>query len=256
MRVIAVASGKGGVGKTTIVTNLGAILAEVFKRDVTIIDCNVTTSHLALHLGIYYSPVTLNKVLRGEYPVEDSIFVHFTGLKVIPASLSVDDLKGVDLVKLPEILRQLEEKTEIVLLDAAPGFGREALSAIRAANEILYVTTPYIPAVMDIVRAQEIVREIGVKPIGIVLNMVRGSRHELKAKEIEELVGLPVIAKIKFDENLLKSLALKLPLITYNSKCDSCRELIKLASYLIGEPYVEKSFWRRLLEKLRLRRKI
>ena len=62
-RIIGVVSGKGGVGKTTLVANLGAALASLYKKDVIVVDCNVTTSHLGLYLGMYYYPISLNKVL-------------------------------------------------------------------------------------------------------------------------------------------------------------------------------------------------
>ena len=65
-RVIGVISGKGGVGKTTVVANLGAIFAQKYKKDVVIVDCNVSTSHLGLYLGMYYTPITLKQVLKGD----------------------------------------------------------------------------------------------------------------------------------------------------------------------------------------------
>ncbi|MFH8092887.1 MAG: AAA family ATPase, partial [Candidatus Aenigmatarchaeota archaeon] len=148
-RIISIVSGKGGVGKTTLTINLGAVLASEYKTNTTIVDCNISTSHLGLYLGIYYSPITINKVLMGEANIEESIYEHFTGMKIIPASLSLKDLSGVDVFGLKNAIKDLEGKTDIILLDAAPGLGREALSAIRASDEVLFVTTPFIPAVMD-----------------------------------------------------------------------------------------------------------
>lgn len=80
-RIIGVISGKGGVGKTTVVANLGVILASEFKKDVIIVDCNISTSHLALYLGMYYCPITLNQVLKGEAKIEDAMYeYHVSGL--------------------------------------------------------------------------------------------------------------------------------------------------------------------------------
>ncbi|MFH0961922.1 MAG: AAA family ATPase, partial [archaeon] len=83
-RVIGIISGKGGVGKTTLVSNLGAVLAEEFKKDVVVLDCNFTTSHLGLYLGLYQTPITLNTVLQGKAELEDAIYTHRSGMKVIP----------------------------------------------------------------------------------------------------------------------------------------------------------------------------
>ncbi len=253
VRIIGIVSGKGGVGKTTVGLNLGAALAHHFKKNVTIVDCNVTTSHLGLYLGMYYCPITLNKVLRGEYTVEEAVQQHHTGLKVIPASLSLTDLEGIDITEIRNSLKSIFDKNDIILLDASPGLGREAVATLRASDEVLYITNPYIPFAMDIVRNQEIVNEIGVKPIGIALNMVHDKKYEMNKKEIEELTRLPVIAKIPFDRNIHKSLALKTPVVTYKPYTAASKEIINLASNLIGETYNFEGALQRFLRKLRLR---
>ena len=253
VRVIGIISGKGGVGKTTIGLNIGTALAYHFKKNVTIVDCNVTTSHLGLYLGMYYCPITLNKVLRGEYTIEEAIQQHHTGLKVVPASLSLTDLEGIDVTEIRNSIKSIFDKNDIILLDGSPGLGREAVATLRASDEILYITNPYIPFAMDIVRNQEIVNEIGVKPLGIILNMVHGKKHEMNKKEIEELTRLPVIATIPFDRNVHKSLALKVPIVTYKPNTRASKEIIKLASDLIGESYEFEGALQRFLRKLRLR---
>ena len=184
VRIIGIVSGKGGTGKTTVSLNLGAVLAKHYKKNVTLVDCNVTTSHLNLYLGMYYCPVTLNKVLRGENKIEESIHEHFSGMKIIPASLSLSDLEGIDITELRENLKGILDKNDIIILDSGPGLGREAMATIKSSDELIYVTNPYIPFIMDIIRCQEVVNELGIKPLGIVLNMVHGKRHEMTKGEI------------------------------------------------------------------------
>jgi septum site-determining protein MinD len=62
-RIIGIVSGKGGTGKTTAAVNIGAALAMRHKKDVIIVDCNITTSHLGMYMGLYYYPISLNHVL-------------------------------------------------------------------------------------------------------------------------------------------------------------------------------------------------
>ena len=169
-KIIGIVSGKGGTGKTTVAINLGTAISQHLKRSVTLIDCNVTTSHLGLHLGMYNHTIALNHVLREEHNIEDAVYDHFSGIKIIPASLSPKDLHGVDIVKLREKVRDIAYRNDMVFIDSCPGLGREAIGAIKACDEILYVTNPNIPAVMDIVRCQEVVSELGAKPLGIVQN--------------------------------------------------------------------------------------
>ena len=243
-------SGKGGVGKTTLVVNLGAVLAQHFKKKVTAVDCNVTASHLGLHLGMYYWPATLNKVLRGENSVEEAIYKHFSGMKVIPASLSLVELEGVDVGKIKNGIEPVFEDNDLVLLDTSPGLGREAISALKSSEEVIYVTTPFFPSVLDVVRTHEVAKELGVKPIGVVLNMVKRERHEMSKVEVEQLTGLPVIATVPYDKNVEKSLVTKMPVVNLNPNAAASKEFFKLAASLIGVPYKTESLLSKIIDKI------
>jgi septum site-determining protein MinD len=253
-RIIGIVSGKGGVGKTTIALNLGAALAQRFKKNVTLIDCNVTTSHVGLYLGMYYCPSTLNKVLRGEIGIEEAIYEHFSGMKVVPASLTLSELEGIDVVLLKDSIGSISNKNDIILLDSGPGLGRETIAVLKASNELIYVTTPHVPSVMDIVRCQVIAEENRVRPLGIVLNMVNKEKYEMTRREIEELTKLPVIASIPFDKNVNRSLALRIPLVAFKPKSRASKELFKLTEKLLGETYYTKNRLSRIFQKLKLRR--
>ncbi len=253
-RVISIFSAKGGVGKTTVATNLGVALTK-FNRRVTIVDCNLTTSHLSLYLGIYYTPITLNKVLRGEYSINEAIIDHYTGLKIIPASLSITDLENVDMSKIRNVIEKLIPQNDFILVDSAPGLGREALSGLKSADEVIYVTIPHVPAVLDIVRAQELAREVNVKPIGIILNMVYGERHEMSKAEVEQLTGLPVIASIPYSKEINRSVSLKAPIVALNPKSKVSREFFRLAAFLSGMPYTEETIVEKIGRKLRIIKK-
>ncbi|MCX8179510.1 MAG: cell division ATPase MinD, partial [Candidatus Aenigmarchaeota archaeon] len=243
--------GKGGVGKTTLTINIGSALATEYKTDVTVVDCNISTSHLGLYLGMYYSPITINKVLTGEATIDESIYQHFTGMKIIPASLSLKDLSGVDVFGLKNAIKNLQGKTDIVLLDAAPGLGRETLSAIKASDEVLFVTTPFVPAIMDIIKMKRLVEEMDVKINGIVLNMVRKEKYEVTKDEVEKLTELPVISTIPEDRNVPKSLSAKAPIVVLYPNSPASIELKSLAAMLIGEYYEPKNILARFVEKFK-----
>jgi len=248
-RTIGVISGKGGVGKTTIVANLGAALAHRFKKDVTIVDCNLTASHLSLSLGMHYHPVTLNHVLRKEKHINEAIYNHPSGMKIIPASLHLKDLIKTDISKLGRHLKKLKGKTEIIFLDSSPGLGKEAVETIKASEELIFVTRPDIMSVSDVIRGKEFIGKIKKEPIGIVLNMVTRGGHELTQKEVEIMTELPVIAVIPHDKSVPKSLAKRIPVVLHKPRSSASKELRKLAGFIIGEK--ELGFWSRLIRFLK-----
>ncbi len=243
-RVIGIVSGKGGVGKTTVTINLGAALAAIGKK-VTIIDCNITTSHMGAYLGMYYCPVTINQVLRGEADIDEIIYEHHSGMKVIPASLKIEDMKGIDFIKLKEVINKLSDDG-IVLLDSSPGLGREASITIQASNEILYVSTLYIPSIIDVLKCKEISKEFGAKHIGLVLNMVTGESYELAKRDAEELTGLDVVSVIPFDKNIQRSLAANAITVQRFPSSKSSVAFKKLAAFIVNEEYKET-----FIEKIR-----
>ncbi len=233
-RIIGVVSGKGGVGKTTVVTNLGVELVTKFKKDVVIIDCNITTSHLSMVMGMHFLPITLNQVLKGNVPIENAVYTHPTGLKIIPASLAVKDVEGIDAGELKKAVKHLLGKVDIILLDAAPCLGREAKMTLDVSEELLFVTTPYVPSVMDTIRTKEMADASKTK-LGIVLNMMENVRHELSIKEIQNLTEMPILAAVPYDKNVLKSLAAKQPVVVYNPYCKAAKQFIKLGKEITGE---------------------
>ncbi len=254
-RVIGILSGKGGVGKTTTVANVGTALASKFKKNVIIVDCNITTSHLSLYLGMYYSPVTLNQVLTGKAKIHEAIYdYHVPGLRVIPASLSLKDLRGVDVSRLKKTIKKLSGEADIVLLDSAPGLGREAMATMRASDEVLFISTPFVPSTMDIIKSHQVALEVGVKPIGIMLNMVGKERYELSVEEVEQLAELPVTISVPMDKNVLRSLALKTPVVLFDPSAPASRQFFELSGKLVGEKYRPDTFLTKLMRLFGLAR--
>ena len=116
MRLITITSGKGGVGKTTSAINLGAALNS-FGKEVIIVDANLTTPNVGLHLGAPIVPVNLNHVLSGKAKVADAIYEHDSGTKIIPSSLSVKELRRLNHKKLKDVGKKLRKMADFVIFD-------------------------------------------------------------------------------------------------------------------------------------------
>jgi cell division ATPase MinD len=251
-RVVGIISGKGGVGKTTLALNMAAALGRHYGMRTALVDCNVTTSHIALHLGNYHYPRTLNHVLRGEANIHEASYDIFDGVNLVPASISLRDLEGIDIVNLKDNVRELAEKHDIVLLDSAPGLGREAMGALRAADEVVMVANPNVLSVTDLLRCSEVCEELGVKPVGIIMNMVHRDRYEIDRQEVERLTGIPVIGSIPYHHKMRRSTSMHAPLVLMKPKDKVSREIIRLTSHVAGLPYPYATRFEGLRRRLRL----
>ena len=249
-RTIAVISGKGGVGKTTIVSNLAVTLTEL-GRNVVAIDANPTTPNLGLHLGMHLAPKTLHNVLRGEVSANDATYYHPLGFKIIPSSMATADLQNVDVARLPEITMSLANRYDYILLDSAAGLGREAVASMTAADDILIVTNPNWPSVVDAMKTIQIAHAMKKDILGIVVNRVGMKPPELLYYEIENILGEKIIAEIPEDANVEHSIAYKQPLVSYDIHSPAAVEMRRLAHTIFGIPFDYKKPKRPLLGRFK-----
>ncbi|MDD4250987.1 MAG: cell division ATPase MinD [Candidatus ainarchaeum sp.] len=257
VRVITIASGKGGTGKTTLTANLGICLSRLGKK-VLLIDADVAMANLSLILGMQSSPITLHDVLLGEAQVHDSIYDGPQGIHFIPSGLSLDNYKRVDSERLSSIVKELEDSYDYILLDAAAGIEKNVLSAFCASQETLLVTMPTSPAIADALKTKLVAQRLGSKVIGVVINFVMGEKGEITKQETSSILELPIYGSVPYDSEVRKSFMQQnvAPVSIRKPDAVSSKEFLKIASRLTGlkvqENIVEKKgFFSRLFSKFR-----
>jgi septum site-determining protein MinD len=240
------------VGKTTLVANLGAALASMGK-DVVVLDANLTTPNLGMHLGFPLFPTTLHDVIKGKAKLIEATYAHDSGLRLIPAGISLKDMKGADPRELPSVLLDLLGGADIVLIDAAAGLGREALAAIEAADELLLITNPELPAVTDALKAAKLAEQVGTKVSGLVVNRIAKKPHEMTRNQIAGMLeGIDVLAEIPEDIAVQESISKRVPVVSHKPKAASSQSIRQLAYRLIGEEIkIQKPWHQRLFGFLR-----
>lgn len=252
MRIISVVSGKGGVGKTTLVAGIGSALAQEFGKKVILVDCNMTTAHLGLYMGIESHPTTLNHVIsNSRVKAKDAIYEHFTGAMVMPSSLALKDLGGIDMANMKSVISKIRREfsdVDFVLLDCAPGFGREAMAGMRASEEVLFVTMPYLPSIMDIIKCGQVASDLELKPLGLVVNMMKKDKHEMNMRDIENITDMKVIAEIPFHHDATKSLHARIPITAHRPDSKVSRAIRKVSGEIAGVEYREDGFFSRLIK--------
>ncbi|MBN2042442.1 MAG: cell division ATPase MinD [Candidatus Aenigmarchaeota archaeon] len=237
-KIVGVVSGKGGVGKTTFVSNMGMALTEM-AADITVVDADLSTSNLGLQLGLYQFPVGLQDALNGRMDVNNTIYMHPSGLRIIPSSVSLEYINQViNPYRLKNLLSGIEG---IVMIDSPPGLGRDVSLVLKACDDVIVITNPEITAVTDAFKVVEVSRGMGKEPSGIVINRSRG-KHELKPQEIEDMCGVKVVGIIPEDDTIRRSIYEKVPLVKYRPYSPASLAFRRLAAEMMGIEYRKPMF--------------
>ena len=243
-KVFGVIALKGGVGKTSVVANLGAALAKEFNKKVLLIDANFSTPHLGLHLGLVNPKNTLHHALNGKSTIHDAIYNHPLNFDIIPGALSYSQ---VDPLKLSKAIEPLKENYDVILIDSSPSLNDEIFATMSASDELLVVSTPDFPTLSSTVRAIKIAKKKSTPIRGIIINKAHGKKFELSSKDIAKTSEIDVLATIPDDIHVLASLAEMTPVVQTKPNREVSIMFKKLAASLVNEQYQSQ----KLLSKIR-----
>ncbi len=186
VKVIAVASGKGGVGKTNLSVNLGTALAQGGRR-VLLMDADLGLANVDVMLGL--SPRrNLSHVIAGEATLEEVIMQAPEGLGIIPAASGIQrmaELAPAEHAGLIRCFSELSQDLEYLIVDTAAGISDSVMSFSRAAREVLVVVCDEPSSITDAYALIKVLnRDYRVQRFHVVANRVRGPREgqELFAK--------------------------------------------------------------------------
>jgi septum site-determining protein MinD len=173
VEAFAVASGKGGTGKTTSTLALGMALAD--RYDVTVVDADTGMANLLFHAGLDDAAVTLHDLLveEADAAVADAVYDRF-GMKVVPCGTSLAAFRAADPERLRDVVAELAADTDVLLLDSPAALGsKSAVLPVVLADRTVIVLQPTIPALSDGLKVQEYARSYGTETAGTLFNRVR-----------------------------------------------------------------------------------
>lgn len=189
VQVIAVTSGKGGVGKTNVVANLALAMAQTGKR-VMVLDADLGLSNLDVLLGLV--PVhTLEHVLAGEKRLDEIILTGPAGVQILPASSGIQELTVLTSDQ-QQLLRdefdRLAQDVDVLLIDTGAGISSNVLFFAVAAQEIMVVASPEPTSITDAYALMKVLSSrFSEKRFRLLVNMVR--RRE-EGPEVYRKIGL------------------------------------------------------------------
>lgn len=182
----AIASAKGGVGKTTTVANLGVALAST-GRDVVVVDADIGMANLAETLGVDPDRATLHDVLHGTAALEDALYDGPQGVTVLPGSTALSDYRDANISGLPSVFEELEARFDTVIVDTGAGLSHDTALPLELADEVVLVSTPQPQSLGDTDKTRELVERLGGSVAGVVLTR---AEPEASADGIDaEIIG-------------------------------------------------------------------
>jgi septum site-determining protein MinD len=238
-RILTIASGKGGTGKTFLAANLGTALTLLGKR-VVVVDADIGMADLGLYLGLEKSPITLHEVLAGEATIEQAMYDGPAGCKIVPSGLSLSGFSRANPQKLKGVAEDLTRTFDFVILDCGPGLSKESTVPLAVADDVIIVVNPDLSSLADSLRIKMMCEAVDTQIRGVVVNRSGLSKAELAPREVGSMLGLSILVDIPDDDEVRKSANLKVPVIMKNKNSPAAAAQTKLAQQLAGSEAKEE----------------
>lgn len=244
LRIVAVTSGKGGVGKTNVAVNLSLALVEM-GYSVGLIDVDLGLANADIILGL--SPTyNLGHVFRGEKTLQDIIVEGPLGLKLLAGGSGVSDLANLNGWRLEVFINsldQLSQEFDFVFLDTSAGIHRNVMSFVLATSEVLVVTTPEPTSITDAYGLIKVIyQQNPTAQISLVVNMARSPNEaELVVNKLNSVLRefiqreVEYMGYILYEQQVNKAVAEQLPVLLAFPSSMTSRSIKRMARILAGE---------------------
>ena len=264
VRVVAVTSGKGGVGKTNVTANLAVALAHLGRR-VMVLDADLGLGNLDVLLGLT-PKFSLAHVLSGQRRLREVLVPGPGGITVLPAGSGFQDLTALSDHQIRELqseMDELQEQTDILLIDTGAGIGRNVTSFATMAQDIIVVAAPEPTSLTDAYALMKVLStQYGERRFRLLVSMTRsptdGRDVYRKLSLVAERflhISMDFLGSIPFDPRLAEAVCQQRPLVELYPQSKAAQAFLNLAHDLAAWPLPESPkgglqfFWQSLLRK-------
>ncbi|MCW2684046.1 MAG: flpE [Blastococcus sp.] len=248
-RVITIASPKGGVGKTTVSTNLAIGLTAHAPQSTVLVDLDVQFGDVASALGLT-PEYTLPDAVRG--PASEDTMVLKTFLTQHPSGLYAvcgsenpaagDTVSGSDVTRL---LTSLAREFRYVVVDTAPGLSEQTLAALDRATDVVMLSSMDVPGVRGLRKELDVLRELCMIPAGrhVVMNFA-DPKGGLSVRDVESAIGTGVDVVLPRSKGVPASTNEGVPIISSHRRDPMVKEMQRLVARFAATPLMKPGKYR------------
>jgi flagellar biosynthesis protein FlhG len=264
IRVVAVTSGKGGVGKTNVTANLAVALAHLGRR-VMVLDADLGLGNLDVLLGLT-PQYSLADVLSGQRRLRDVLVSGPGGITVLPAGSGFQNLTALTDPQIRELqseMDELQEETDVLLIDTGAGIGRNVTSFATMAQDIIVVAAPEPTSLTDAYALMKVLStQHSERRFRLLVSMTRtptdGRDVYRKLSLVAERflhISIDFLGSIPYDHRLVEAVCQQRPLVELYPQSKAAQAFLGLAHDIADWPLPESPkgglqfFWKSLLRK-------
>src|ERR687886_2809638 len=246
--VVAVFGVKGGVGKTTLATNLAVALAQETSASVALVDLDVPFGDVALMLDLHPEQDILDALAYSVLDVLERLQTLLVrtpqGVHVLAAPLAPGDAGALDSGRVGRLLTRLAALHQFVLVDTPVGLTELTAAALDVAELAMLVTTPEVPALRRTHACLRLLQglEFPDGKLQVVLNRVE-SKTRVTSAEAIEVLGYPVTWRVANDYAAMQGSALGQPVVQTHPRARISNDIRLIARQLAGAPLPSRGSW-------------
>ena len=250
LRIISIASGKGGVGKSSIAINLAVALSR-FGARVLVVDADFGLANVDVMLGVT-SKYNFSHFLRGEKQLNEIIQLGHEGVRFISGGSGMGDLLNMDEAQRTALLSgltKLDTPIDIIIMDIGAGINDSIIQMVLASSETIVVTTPEPTSILDAYAlVKTVVKYKQSHPIHVLVNKADNRKEAVRVEDgfvevVNRHLGKNInpLGLIMFDYEVSQSIKRQVPITVSKPGSITSREIEDIARAILEMPVSEET---------------
>ena len=250
-KIISIFSTKGGVGKTTIATNLAVSLSSLTGKKVVLLDFDLQFGDVAICLNLYVKN-SVTEIVKDFTNIEQDpdlldeyLLAHYSGIKVLAAPIRPENAEYVTADHIKNIIEYLKGRYDYIIIDTSQGFNDNVITALDMSNIIMYISALDLPSIKNTKNGLEVMKSLNYsnEKVKVVINKSNES-YGIKHSDFESALGVDVWEMIPYD---IAAVTLSVnnghPLVSHRRASAVSKKIYKLANGIIGDAQVKKKLF-------------